>query len=160
MSFMIIENKVEIIPFSLELKHHIKELNFEWLTKYFKVEPNDEIALSNPQIEIIDKGGFIFYAKFDNQIVGTVSLLKIDKFTFELSKMAITEKTQGLGIGKKLLEHCVAFAKENNIQKLTLYSNRKLEPAIHLYKKYGFVEIELESGIYERADIKMEKIII
>ena len=156
---MIIENKVEIIPFAPKLKQHIKDLNFEWLNKYFKVEPNDEIVLSNPQVEIIDKGGFIFYAKYNNQIVGTVSLLKIDKFTFELSKMAITEAIQGLGIGKKLLDHCLAFAKENDIQKLILYSNRKLESAIHLYKKYGFVEIDLENGIYERADIKMEKII-
>ena len=156
---MILENTVEIIPFTPELKLHIKTLNLEWLTMYFKVEHIDEIVLSNPQGEIIDKGGFIFYAKYNSQIIGTASLLKKDEFTFELSKMAITEKIQGLGIGKKLVEHCLAFAKENNIQKLILYSNRKLESAIHLYKKYGFVEIELENGIYERADIKMEKII-
>ena len=160
MSNTVLEDRVEIIPFSPELNHHIKALNFEWLNKYFKVEPNDEIVLSDPQEEIIDKGGFIFYAKYNNQIVGTFSLLKIDECTFELSKMAITEKIQGLGIGKKLLEHCFNFAKEKNIQKLILYSNRKLETAIHLYKKYGFVEIELEKGIYERADIKMEKIIM
>ena len=157
---MILENTVEIIPFTPELKLHIKTLNLEWLTMYFKVEHIDEIVLSNPQGEIIDKGGFIFYAKYNSQIIGTASLLKKDEFTFELSKMAITEKIQGLGIGKKLVEHCLAFAKENNIQKLILYSNRKLESAIHLYKKYGFVEIELENGIYERADIKMEKIVI
>ena len=156
----ILEDKLEIIPFSPELNHHIKVLNFEWLNKYFKVEPNDEIVLSNPQVEIIDKNGFIFYAKYNNQIVGTFSLLKIDEYTFELSKMAITEKIQGLGIGKKLLEHCFNVAKEKNIKKLILYSNRKLEIAIYLYKKYGFVEIELENGIYERADIKMEKIIM
>ena len=156
---MILENTFEIIPFTPELKQHIKTLNLEWLTMYFKVEHIDEIVLSNPQGEIIDKGGFIFYAKYNSQIIGTASLLKKDEFTFELSKMAITEKIQGLGIGKKLVEHCLAFAKENNIQKLILYSNRKLESAIHLYKKYGFVEIELENGIYERADIKMEKII-
>ena len=156
---MVLENTVEIIPFTPELKQHIKTLNLEWLTMYFKVEHIDEIVLSNPQGEIIEKGGFIFYAKYNSQIIGTASLLKKDEFTFELSKMAITEKIQGLGIGKKLVEHCLAFAKENNIQKLILYSNRKLESAIHLYKKYGFVEIELENGIYERADIKMEKII-
>ena len=154
------ENTLEIIPFTIELKDHIKTLNLEWLNKYFKVEPNDQIALSNPQVEIIDKGGYIFYAKYNNQIIGTVSLLKIDAITFELSKMAITEKIQGLGIGKKLVEHCLAFANEKGIHKLILYSNRRLLPAIHLYEKFGFVEVDLEAGIYERADIKMEKIII
>ncbi len=157
---MSLDNTVEIIPFSATLAAPIKTLNLEWLKKYFKVEPKDEIVLSDPKGQIIDKGGMIFYAKYKDEIVGTVSLIKIDDTTFELSKMAVTDGVQGLGIGKKLVEHCLAFAKERNIQKLILYSNRKLEPAIHLYKKHGFVEIELENGIYERADIKMEKIVI
>lgn len=152
-------NQVKIIPFSTKLKKPIKTLNLEWLKKYFKVEPKDEKVLSDPQGEIIDKGGIIFYAQYNNQIVGTVSLLKIDDVTFELSKMAVSDENQGLGIGKKLLEHCLNEAKEKGIQKLILYSNRKLLPAIHLYESFGFVEIPVESGVYERADIKMEKII-
>ena len=152
-------NNLEIIPFSKDLKEPIKILNLEWLTKYFRVEPKDEIVLSNPQAEIIDKGGFIFYAKLNDTIVGTVSLLKTDSSTFELSKMAVTDAVQGLGVGKKMIEYCIDFAKKNDIKKLYLYSNRGLISAIHLYKKYGFEEISLESGIYERADIKMEKII-
>jgi hypothetical protein len=36
-------------------------LNIE--SKYFKIEPKDELVLSNPQEEIIDKGGF--YAKYN-----------------------------------------------------------------------------------------------
>ena len=156
---MSLENTVEIIPFTIALKEPIKTLNIEWLKKYFKVEPKDEIVLSNPQGEIIDKGGMIFYAKYNDTIIGTVSLIKIDNTTFELSKMAVTDSVQGLGIGKKLMEHCLAVAKENDIQKLILYSNRSLLPAIHLYEKFGFAEVPLEDGIYERADIKMERII-
>jgi GNAT superfamily N-acetyltransferase len=57
--------------------------------------------------------------------------------------MAVTQGVQGLGIGKLLLEHCFAVAKKSS---LILYSNRKLTSAIHLYHKYGFVEIPLESG--------------
>ncbi|WP_337965621.1 GNAT family N-acetyltransferase [uncultured Flavobacterium sp.] len=152
------QNIVEIIPFSQDLKDHIKTLNIEWLQKYFRVEEKDEIVLSNPQEEIIDKGGLIFYAKYNDEIIGTASLMKIDDTTFELSKMAVSDKAQGLGIGNKLLIHCLAFAEENGIKKVLLYSNRKLLPAIHLYRKFGFEEIPLEDGIYERADIKMEKI--
>lgn len=152
-------NTVEIIPFSIDLKEPIKTLNLEWLNKYFKVEPKDEKILSDPQGEIIDKGGMIFYAKYANEIVGTVSLLKIDQTTYELSKMAVSEGNQGLGIGKKLMVHCLAEAKQKGIKKLILYSNKSLAPAIHLYESFGFVEIPLEEGIYERADIKMEKYI-
>ena len=115
--------------------------------------------LSDPQGQIIDKGGFIFYAKHNNAIIGTVSLIKMDNSTFELSKMAVTDGVQGLGIGTKMLNHCIVFAQEKKWDKLILYSNRKLVSAIHLYEKFGFVEIPLEEGIYERADIKMERTI-
>jgi ribosomal protein S18 acetylase RimI-like enzyme len=151
-------NTVEIIPFSQDLKDHIKILNIEWLQKYFRVEERDKVILSNPKEEIIDKGGLIFYAKYNSEIIGTVSLMKIDDSTFELSKMAVSEKAQGLGIGNKLLLHCFAVAEEKKVKKLFLYSNTKLLPAIHLYEKFGFIEVPLEDGIYERADIKMEKI--
>lgn len=150
---------IEIIPFSIELSNVVKTLNYEWLEKYFKVEQNDFISLSNPQTEIIDKGGFIYFAQLNNEIVGTVSLLKKSESVFELGKMAVTEKAQGFGIGKLLVEHSLKTAKEKNIEKLILYSNTQLASAIHLYKKYGFTQIELEPGLYERANIKMEKLI-
>jgi ribosomal protein S18 acetylase RimI-like enzyme len=73
--------------------------------------------------------------------------------------MAVNDSVQGLGIGQKLLEHCLKIAEQKGIKKLLLYSNRKLLPAIYLYIKFGFQEVPLEDGVYERADIKMEKII-
>jgi ribosomal protein S18 acetylase RimI-like enzyme len=66
--------------------------------------------------------------------------------------MAVTTDVQGLGIGRKLMEHCM---KENQI-KIIIYSNRRLIPAISLYEKFGFAEVPLDDCIYERADIKME----
>lgn len=153
------QETVEIIPFSSDLKEHIKTLNIEWLQKYFRVEERDEVVLSNPQEEIIDKGGLIFYARYKGEIIGTVSLMKMNNETFELSKMAVSNKAQGLGVGNKLLEHCMTVAENNNIKKLFLYSNRILLPALHLYEKFGFVEAPLEDVSYERADTKMEKIL-
>jgi N-acetylglutamate synthase-like GNAT family acetyltransferase len=151
------KNAITIIPFSSDIKEPFKVLNMEWLKKYFKIEPKDERVLSNPQEEIIEKGGMIFYAKYDDKIVGTVALIKIDENSFELSKMAVTDNVQGLGIGQKLLQHCINIAEKQKIKKLILYSNRSLLPAIHLYEKLGFVEVPLEDGIYDRADIKMKK---
>jgi len=127
--------------------------------KILSSEKGDVVSLSNPQEEIIDNGGFIFYAKLNGQIVGTVSLLKKSEAVFELGKMAVTANARGYGIGTPLLEHSLNFAKEKGIQKIILYSNTILETAINFYRKYGFVEIELESELYERANIKMEKAI-
>jgi len=50
-----------------------------------------------------------------------------------------------------------AFAKEKPITTLILYSNRILENAIYIYRKFGFKEIPLEGeNPYDRADIKMK----
>tara|TARA_R110001606_G_scaffold397093_1_gene572598 strand:+ start:1330 stop:1800 length:471 start_codon:yes stop_codon:yes gene_type:complete len=147
----------EIIEFTEDLKNHIKTLNYEWLEKYFRIEKTDIANLSNPKENIIDAGGFIYYAKLNNKIVGTVSLLKKTNAIFELGKMAVTENAKGYGIGTKLLEHALKIAKQKQLEKLILYSNTKLETAINMYKKYGFIETELEIGLYERANIKMEK---
>ncbi len=149
---------IEIVNYTEATKEYVKTLNYEWLEKYFVVEQNDVMQLADPQKEIIDKGGLIYYAKHNGKIVGTVSLLKVDNNVYELGKMAVTDGTQGLGIGKLMIEHCFKIARQSGIAKLILYSNTQLKPAIHLYEKYGFTEIPLEPGHYGRANIKMEKL--
>ena len=150
---------IEIIPYTDALKEHIKTLNVEWLEKYFSVEPNDVISLSNPKEEILDKGGYIYYATVDGAVAGTVSLLRIADTEFELGKMAVSGNYQGLGLGNILMQHCINEAQRLGIKKLILFSNTSLGPAIHLYRKYGFVEAAFEPGHYKRSNIKMEKII-
>jgi len=134
------------------------ELNIEWLKTYFFVEPFDEEVLSKPEKYIIDKGGFIFFACLEDKVVGTVALMPTDKaLVFELTKMAVSPEKRGLNIGQQLIQYCIDFAKENKFKTLMLYSNTKLENAIHIYKKYGFIELLLEtSSPYKRSDIKME----
>ncbi len=148
-------NSVEIIPFQAAYATQFYELNMEWLKKYFYVEAHDTKVLENPQSYIIDNGGFIFFATYKNTIVGTLALIN-EKEGFELSKMAVAPAYQGLKIGQQLMDFTVSFAKKKQWSHLHLYSNRKLIPALALYKKVGFKEVPLEKDVYyERADIKM-----
>jgi ribosomal protein S18 acetylase RimI-like enzyme len=147
---------IEIIEFKEELAKHFTHLNLAWVKKFFVVEPMDEKILSEPKANIIDKGGYIYFAKVDDEVAGTFALLKVSDSTYELSKMAVDENFQGKKIGNAMLKFCIAQASELNIQKLVLYSNTKLKPAIHLYKKYGFKEVPLEHSEYKRSNIKME----
>ncbi len=59
------------------------------------VEPVDYKMLSNPRAYIIDKGGYVFFARFNKMIAGTFSLIKVDESSYELSKMAVDENFQG-----------------------------------------------------------------
>jgi N-acetylglutamate synthase-like GNAT family acetyltransferase len=147
---------MEIISFSDELAHHFSSLNKAWLEKYFVVEPIDSEMLDNPKQYFIEKGGHIFFAKINEDIAGTVALLKDSDLVYELSKMAVWEKYQGQKIGNRLMEHCIDKARELKAEKLILYSNTKLLPAIHLYRKYGFVEVPITNSGYKRSNIKMQ----
>ena len=55
-------SEISFRKFTPEDANAFKALNIEWLETYFVVEPIDELVLSNPQTEIIDKGGFVFMA--------------------------------------------------------------------------------------------------
>ncbi len=132
-------------------------LNIEWLKKYFYVEDYDETVLSNPKKYIVDEGGYLFYAKLNGKVVGTVALIQRDNGVYELSKMAVTDKFQGLRIGYKLMMACIDFTKKHKFNGLFLDSNTALEPAINLYRKVGFVEIPVPKDTpYERCNIRME----
>ena len=57
------------------------------------------------------------------------------------------------------MEFAIVKATELKAAKIILYSNTKLGPAIHLYRKYGFIEVPVISSDYKRCNIKMELII-
>jgi len=151
-------SNIEIVNFQNKYANDFYTLNIEWLKTFFYVEPFDEEVLSKPDVYIINKGGFIFFAKLDDIVIGTVALMPTKaKNIFELTKMAVSPNYRGYKIGQQLMQHCIAFAKSNQFKALMLYSNTKLENAIYIYKKYGFGEVPLEpNSPYVRSDIKME----
>jgi len=153
------ENIIEIVPFSDELAIHFTTLNRAWVEKYFEIEPLDEKMLGNPQQYFIDKGGFIFFAICNGEVAGTFALLKVSDTVFELSKMAVDEKFQGKNIGNAMIAFCLREAKRMHLEKLCLHSNTILGPAIHLYKKYGFIEVPDFISEFKRSNIKMEIVI-
>jgi ribosomal protein S18 acetylase RimI-like enzyme len=149
-------NNIQIIEYSDRYSGDFAALNKAWLQRYFVVEPIDEKMLGNPRHYFIDAGGYIFFVKMNDEIAGTFALMKVKEGVFELSKMAVYEQFRGQKIGNQMLEFCIEKAKELQAIKIILYSNKSLENAIHLYKKFGFKEVPLDSVEYKRANIKME----
>lgn len=145
---------IEIIDFEPKYRDDFKNLNVEWLEKYFEVEPYDKEVLSNPEKYILEKGGKIFFAKLEDKIIGTVALMPKNS-SFELTKMAVTDKIQSKGIGSLLMQKCIDEAKNLGLKEIFLFSNTKLDKAINLYKKVGFLEENFDSSDYKRANIYM-----
>lgn len=149
-------DSVDILKYSPAYKEQFKQLNIEWLEKYFTVEPEDERILNNPEGTIL-KGGEIFFAKINNEIVGTCAVLKKSKNEFELAKMAVTEKAKGKQAGKKLALAAIGFAYSNNAKILSLQTSKKLVAAINLYENLGFEKVNDKNGsVYSRELFRME----
>jgi DNA-binding MarR family transcriptional regulator/predicted GNAT family N-acyltransferase len=149
--------EVEIVPYNKRYKKQFSRLNYEWLQKYFEVEEEDQRLLEYPEREIINKGGEVFFGLISGEVVGTVAVAKINKTTYELTKMAVTEKARGKKVGKKLALTTIGFAVERKAKILKLSTSYKLIAALNLYKTLGFVEIPNEyDNRYKRELIHME----
>ena len=60
--------KVEIVSYSDKYSKYFYDLNYDWLSEFFYVEEYDEKVLKNCKEEIIDKGGYIFFALYDTEV--------------------------------------------------------------------------------------------
>ncbi|MFT5336690.1 MAG: ribosomal protein S18 acetylase RimI-like enzyme [Sphingobacteriales bacterium] len=147
---------IQIVNFRPEFASFVKSLNVEWLQTHFVVEEIDERELSDPQQYILDKGGYIYFVVEDGAVLGTASLIPRGNGEIELGKMAIAPEARGKGLGHLLMDHIIAASKRLNFPSIFLFSNTKLASAIHLYRKYGFLEIPLGNALFSRADIKMK----
>ena len=148
--------KVEIVSYSNKYSKYFYELNYDWLNEFFYVEEYDEQVLRNCKSEIIDKGGYIFFALNNSQVVGTMALILKENGIYELNKMAVKKDLRGNGIGHQLIQYIIDYSIDKEFKSIILYSNTVLKNSIHLYKKFGFNEIDNSDAPYKRSDIKME----
>jgi ribosomal protein S18 acetylase RimI-like enzyme len=149
--------KLEIVDFREDLSDDFAALNYEWIEKYFAVEEHDREILEHPRKFVLDPGGMIFFALVEATAAGTVALIPADDGTLELTKMAVSPRFQGIGIGGQLISKCIEYATSKHVKKIWLESHTSLTPAISLYRKFGFTEVPGDpNSHYRRADIRME----
>ncbi|MBL1220555.1 MarR family transcriptional regulator [Chryseobacterium sp. L7] len=149
---------VQIVEYQPEHKEAFKALNEEWISTYFEMEDADYKALDNPEEYILNKGGKIFVALYDNEPLGVCALIKMDDphYDYEMAKMAVSPKAQGKKMGWLLGQAVIQAAKELGASKIYLESNTILKPAINLYHKMGFEKVAGHQTPYKRCNIQME----
>ena len=107
----------------------------------------------------IDNNSFTHYYvyKENNKIVAFINY-QIMYERAELININVLESLQNRGIASKLLEFMIDDCLKNSVNSITLEVRVDNLNAIHLYKKYGFVEIGKRVGYYKGIDgILMEK---
>jgi putative acetyltransferase len=147
---------VTIALFEEKYAAAFKALNMVWLEQYNLTEEADLQMLNHPQEVIIDKGGIIFLALLNDEVVGTAALIKEHNGVYELAKMSVAPLHQGKGISRQLLQACLQQAKQWQATEVQLYSNSQLKAALGLYESMGFTYMPLENSPFVTADIKMQ----
>ena len=154
------ETPLAILDFTDELAGAFHDINEEWITTMFRLEPADREVIENPRARIVDPGGAIlFVAAPGLGVIGTCALRKADEGVFELTKMAVRPAARGLKAGEFLLAATIERARAMGARTLYLLTNRDCAAAIHLYEKNGFrhdAEIMARYGArYERCNVAM-----
>ena len=153
-------DNLKIVPFNKDYKPAFEFLNRAWIEEYFVMEEEDLKTLQNPESYVLEKGGEVFFAILDGEVVGTAAMIQTDKGIYELAKMAVARQFQGLGIGKKLLKRCIDFSKEREAAEIFLITNDSLKSALSLYLSFGFVlNDQNDDNRYERGNTKMNLLI-
>lgn len=149
--------RVRIVGFDPALREHFYRLNADWLRQYFYLEEIDHRVLSDPEGEILAGGGEVLFALLDGQVIGTCALKLESPGVFELTKMAVEEGHQGLGVGRRLLARAIDWFRERGGGTLFLESSSRLKPALALYESMGFEhqpQLKPDSH-YTRSDVYM-----
>jgi DNA-binding MarR family transcriptional regulator/GNAT superfamily N-acetyltransferase len=83
-------------------------------------------------------------AEMDGEIVGSVFVVQAGDTVAKLRLLLVEPKARGLGLGGRLVDECIRFARRAGYQKLTLWTNSILVEARHIYQNKGFTLVSQE----------------
>ena len=117
-------------------EYYYRNNGFDYTFEPYVAIPLAEFVLrknDNERIWIVEK---------KNIIKGCIAVSCLDKTTAQLRWFLLDESVQGIGIGRKLIEAGIQFAKEKRYKRMILWTVDKLTKAIDVYIKNGFKIIE------------------
>jgi DNA-binding MarR family transcriptional regulator/GNAT superfamily N-acetyltransferase len=84
-------------------------------------------------------------AELDGQRVGAVLVVRKSARVARLRLLILRPEARGLGLGGRLVDECIAFARAKGYRKLTLWTNGQLHAARAIYQSRGFVLTDSET---------------
>lgn len=90
-----------------------------------------------------------FIALINDKVVGGAGIYPTEglpKDTCELVKMYLDKSVRGLGLGKKMIDHCISAAKQDGFSKMYLETLPELNKAVKVYEALGFSYLQQPLG--------------
>ena len=151
---------ITIDTYSIINKGDMECIWVNWLKNSMGILPQQEDLeeVRNPVKSYVEGGGAVFYANRNEECLGVVAVKKLNNMDYEFCKLVVIDKARGLGLGRKLVEKCIRFVKDEKGNSLYLQSFNKLEIALKMYKKMGFRDSSPPKGmlVVDRTEIIMK----
>lgn len=144
--------KIKLIT-DFESKKRVIRSTLYDLPEWFGIpESTEEYILEGSQLPT-------FVAYVENESIGFITIKKVDEYQLELFVLGVKRKYHRLGIGKKLFENVVRYAKENNYKELNVMTvdesfkpfNKPYDNTRRFYYSLGFVKNRVDNEIWGSA---------
>ena len=111
---------------------------------------NDAWSKSNMKSELLAPHTTYVVAEESNSLIGYAGLSKLPaSTTSDIQTIAVSESHRGLGVGRKLMESLLAFAKEQKAKEVFLEVREDKPTPQSLYSSLGFRAIDRRENYYQ-----------
>ena len=157
-----------IRKFALTDQSQIIDLQEEFMTEFFpefaddkrKYEWNADVY--SIQEHYIEKGGKVWVAEVEGDIVGFGCLRLVASSTAEIKRVRINHQHRGKGLGKSIIKQIESYCSASKISKVLVDTDDRFETAKSLYSGMGYTIYRTETDVkdgQEYTDRYYEKIL-
>lgn len=148
---------MNIVKYDAKYRDSFIQFNTDWIVDHFGHLEKEDYETFEKIEEELEAGAMIYFALEDDVVLATCMVKPIDGTTWEMCKLASNKHREHKGCGSAVFEAAMQWAIDHGAKRLFIISNSQLKPALHIYEKYGFEEIEIENYGYDRGDIAFER---
>ncbi len=147
----------ELAPGDLGMVVHLHGLIY---AREYGLDTTFEPYVAKPLADFVLGGaGRLWIAEDDARIVGSIALVEAGEQIGQLRWFLVVPEARGSGLGKRLLDAALAYARERGLSHIFLWSFADLTDALRLYERAGFKVTETKTGLVwgaERTEVRMD----